>query len=345
MTSGARGRGPYSSDACSGAVEDDPAHDASREEKDCEELLGIAGGRTTALPLPIAAAAKGMLRPSVVAVREARIDAARLIHSIIVGTSSKRPGAAAGTAAPASSRRGGSRTDPSPSRSRMPRRSRPSSFSCDSASPAAVGGDEDDDELPTTPQEECMEFELIVRLESATGCWSFETTRRFECFLELRRELARELRPSPRSHCGNPPSSSPPSPSGGGCCVPPVPRVQHDEAFVVGGGALACGNAGRGFVFLQALIRSYVPVLEDWLRTVLERLPVSDPTQSYALSNFLCQRRDDRDDEGREALSVPSSSHSQPRSAPFSSVSVSPSQSASSFRPLDSIEESEEVEC
>jgi hypothetical protein len=286
------------------------------------------------------ATTRSSLVAPVVAIREARIDAARLIHSIILGTGIGPRGAAPGNR----------RTDPlgPTSRARIQRRMR---ASASSSEPAAEEGGENRVELPITPHEECMVFELAVRLENADGCcWSFETTRRLECFLELRRELVRELQ-----------SSS----SLDGCCIPPVPRVQHDEASSTfdggmtnmgGGGVLTCGNgAGRGgFVFLQALIRSYVPVLEHWLRTVLEKLPVSDPKQSYALSHFLSQPRlDDPLDEGREALSdasttrsllVPSSTTSQSRNPPYSS-SVSPSQSATSFRPLDSIEESEEVEC
>jgi hypothetical protein len=276
----------------------------------------------------------------VVAIREARIDAARLIHSIILGTGKGPRGSA-----PAN-RRADPPPVPTTSRARIQRRSR-----AYVSEPAAEEGGENRVELPITPQEECMVFELAVRLENADGyCWSFETTRRLECFLELRRELVRELQ-----------SSS----SLDGCCIPAVPRVQHDEASsnfdggmtnMGGGGVLTCGNgAGRGgFVFLQALIRSYVPVLERWLRSVLEKLPVSDPKQSYALSHFLRQQRlDDPLDEGRETLSdapatrsllVPSSTTSPSRNPPYSS-SVSPSQSATSFRPLDSIEESEEVEC
>jgi hypothetical protein len=322
-------------------MEDEPARDASWE-KDREFGISAGGGQLSpSSSLETANAAKGSsLAAPVVAIREARIDAARLIHSIILGTGKGPRGAA-----PANRR-----ADPPPgptSRARIQRRSRASS-----SDPAGGEGGENHAELPITPHEECMVFELAVRLENAEGsCWSFETTRRLECFLELRRELVRELQSS-SSHDG-------------GCCIPPVPRVQHDESSSTfdggmtnmgGGGALACGNgAGRGgFVFLQALIRSYVPVLERWLRTVLEKLPVSDPKQSYALSRFLRQPRlDDPLDEGREALSdasttrsmlVPSSTAPSPSRNPPYSSSVSPSQSATSFRPLDSIEESEEVE-
>jgi hypothetical protein len=345
-----RGRG---SCPCDGAIKDDgPAHDASRQEHRGREIA--SGGRSLATPID----AKGTFIAPVVAIREARIDAARLIHSIILGTTNKPGVGGPGTlwSAPANRRTDHHHTGSG--RGRVQRRSRapPLSSSLPSDPVSSAAGEDVDDELPITLQEECMVFELVVRLENADGdCWSFETTCRLEGFLELRRELLHELQPSP-------PSQWQPEGQGcGACTIPPVPRVQHDEACTFedgtaangGDGALTCGNSGRGFVFLQALIRSYVPALEGWLRTALEHLPVSDPEQSHALSSFLRRPLGDQDDEGREALSVssrsvlPSSSSSSSSSSlsrhpPF--ASVSPSQSATSFRPLDSIEEAEELE-
>lgn len=335
---------------CVGAIEDDdPAHDASRQEYREREIS--SGGRSVATPI----AAKGSFIAPVVAIREARIDAARLIHSIILGTTNKPGVGGPGTSWSAPANRRTDHHHTGSGRGRVQRRSRapPLSSSLPSDPASSAAGLDVYDELPITLQEECMVFELIVRLENADGdCWSFETTCRLEGFLELRRELLHELQPSPPSQWQSEGQGC------GICTIPPVPRVQHDEACAFeggtaangGGGALTCGNSGRGFVFLQALIRSYVPVLEGWLRTVLERLPVSDPERSYALSSFLCRPLDGQDDEGREALPVSSrsvlpsssSSSSQSRNPPF--TSVSPSQSATSFRPLDSIEEAEEIE-
>jgi hypothetical protein len=123
--------------------------------------------------------------------------------------------------------------------------------------------------------------------------------------------------------------------------------VQHGESGA--GGGSAGGVAGRGgFLFLQALVRSYVPRLEEWLRSVLGELGVSNPERCPALWRFLFPENDgggaasaavaENDDAAAAAPTFAS------RATASSSSTMSPSQSSASFRPLDAIEESDEHE-
>jgi hypothetical protein len=62
-------------------------------------------------------------------------------------------------------------------------------------------------------------------------------------------------------------------------CIPELPEYYlSDDTKSTG------GFAGRGFTFLHALLRSYCPVIEGWLRKVTDLVP---PNNSPSLSRFL----------------------------------------------------------
>jgi hypothetical protein len=202
-----------------------------------------------------------------------------------------------------------------------------------------------------------MEFELTIHYGDGSGR-SWSATRRLECFLELQRALVRQegspLDEDDDRGVGERGAGFPSSARKRPCRIPPVPRVHHGEA--VGGGPSegggACGGGGAagkgGFLFLQALVSCYVPRLEEWLRGVLRQLRVANPERCPALSNFLF--RDDGEPPCPLAmpLLLPSSATAAAsRTAGGPTVSSPPlSQSSPSvFRPLDSIEESDELEC
>jgi hypothetical protein len=264
-------------------------------------------------------------------VKEARIDTARLIHSLTT-TSSK-------TASSSKHRRAG-----------RPELIRPRD---------ALGGRRAPEQAApaVTPQEECMEFKLTIHYGDGSGK-SCSATRRLGCFLELHRALVQHE----ETLCNNDPPDDNVNESGAGssispvlmtttrrrqCRIPPVPRVQYGGDMGGGGGgssSAGCGGGAArkgGFLFLQALVTSYVPRLEEWLRVVLRQLRVANPEHCPALSNFLF-----RGDGEPPCPSAPllASLSSLSRSAP-AGPSVSPSQSPSSSRLLDSIEESDELDC
>ena len=161
-------------------------------------------------------------------------------------------------------------------------------------------------DMNLTPQEEAMEF--VVQVEY--GGRSYTATRRLENFLWLRLGLLQEQHLDSEA-------------------IRDVPRLRQDD-FVVGvvgndgggggGGGCVTGGTGRGFAFLQALLRSYVPLLEEWLRSLLRTSSCPDASASWW--HFF------QGDDDLEGIVDP--------------VVLSPSQSSSSFRPLDSIEESEQ---
>lgn len=113
-----------------------------------------------------------------------------------------------------------------------------------------------------TPQEECMQFELSISFYGR----SYTAVRNLPAFLHLREDLVAELKGQRSALYNN-----------NHCMVPDVPRI--DE-----GVSSRDGVVGRGFAFLHAMMRSYIPTLEGWLREVIRLRP---PQDSPSLTHFL----------------------------------------------------------
>jgi hypothetical protein len=107
-----------------------------------------------------------------------------------------------------------------------------------------------------------MQFELSVCFDGR----SYTAIRNLPAILRLREDLVTEM----ESHKSDRFKAN---------LIPEVPRL--DEEGVAG---LREGVVGRGFAFLHALIRSYVPAVEGWLRQVLQLRP---PKDSPSLMHFL----------------------------------------------------------
>lgn len=106
-----------------------------------------------------------------------------------------------------------------------------------------------------SPQEESMEFELSVSFNGRT----YTAVRTLPSILRLRDDLELET----KDRCFQ-------------SSIPQVPRIQDEPSSEV---------TGRGgFSFLHALLRSYVPIVEDWLRKVTA---VVSPSDSPSLTRFL----------------------------------------------------------
>lgn len=137
-----------------------------------------------------------------------------------------------------------------------------------------------------SPQEESTQFQLRISLNGRT----YTAIRSLPCILRLRQDLVSELeqqqQQQQQDNSGNDTindnhntqqrqqqNSRRNSPR-----IPEVPRM------TMMAGASGAGVVGRGFSFLQALISSYTPALEGWLRQVTSLVP---PNDSPSLMQFL----------------------------------------------------------
>ena len=200
-----------------------------------------------------------------IVVKDARIDSARLVQSLASTLSSKSVNASV------SSR---------PAHSYAQRR-RPRSLTfLDPVVPS------------TTPQEDSMQFELSIMWNGR----KYTAIRSFSTILTLRQELVRELGLDQSCsslsnkdmalfhHQQHHPSSSLAPKS---LAIPEVPRISDDDDASFGGVAgVNNGVVGRGFLFLQGMLRAYSPKLEGWLRHVTSMIA---PHDSPSLSSFLCE--------------------------------------------------------
>jgi len=128
--------------------------------------------------------------------------------------------------------------------------------------------------MNVTPQEESTQFELRIAFSGRT----YTAVRSLPSILRLRQDLVSEL------ECQQQQQNSSGRGPGGACIIPEVPRRQDDAASSSYGSVCADGVVGRGFSFLQAVIRSYTPALEGWLRQVTSLVP---PKDSPSLMQFL----------------------------------------------------------
>jgi len=119
----------------------------------------------------------------------------------------------------------------------------------------------------SSPHEDAMLFQLSVSLNGRT----YNAVRSLPLIRQLRQELVEEQqyigesRDDTKQQC---------------ILIPEVPRLQDS----VQTGGSPDGFAGRGFSFLQAILRSYTPTLEAWLRTVTTLV---SPSKSPSLTHFL----------------------------------------------------------
>lgn len=260
-----------------------------------------------------------------IVVQEAKIDPAQLIQSLATASSSTPSSSFAAASSSSSLKKA-----PASSKSRHhpERRCRPRSsagtFKTNSGNP-----------LNVTPQEESTQFELRISFNGRT----YTATRSLTCILRLRQDLVSEIqecqqqeeREQRKRDCdGSDEGNNPQPPKRSSICIPEVPRMmmQGDAAMpgetFVGSAAQHHhgGVVGRGFSFLQALIRSYTPALEGWLRQVTVIVP---PKDSPSLMQFLWEPLVRRTSSETARVVVGSSA----------------SASLSSLQHLDIIEESE----
>jgi hypothetical protein len=183
-----------------------------------------------------------------IAVKEAKIDAARLIHALTAkSTASTRQQAGTAAAITPASSDGNSRT-------RSRRRNHPQ-------------------HTTVTPQEDAMQFELSISFNGR----KYTAIRTLPSILQLRRDLVEEVENrsaafEQRRH----PTRFYPAGNDQDVCIPELPRVAEDCPWTA--------QASRGFTMLHDVLRVYAPTLEGWLRKVTMLVP---PHDSPSWTNFL----------------------------------------------------------
>ena len=110
-----------------------------------------------------------------------------------------------------------------------------------------------------SPHDDAIEFELSINLHGR----KYSARRTLQSIMNLRSDLMREM--NARSQNLESPEIE----------IPEIPPIADDE----GSGGLV----GRGFMMLHALLNSYCPVMERWLRNVITVVP----DDSECLINFL----------------------------------------------------------
>jgi hypothetical protein len=198
-----------------------------------------------------------------IAVKEAKIDAARLIHALTTRSTAatRQQQQAAASASPASSDHCQAN-----SHTRSRRRNHPQ-------------------HTTVTPQEDAMQFELSISFNGR----KYTAMRTLPSLLQLRRDLMEEVENRQRifqSAGFEPPRH--PARFYSDCddddkkcqdqdvCIPELPRLAEDCPWTA--------QASRGFSMLQGVLSSYAPTLEGWLRNVTKLVP---PNDSPSWANFL----------------------------------------------------------
>ena len=125
----------------------------------------------------------------------------------------------------------------------------------------------------SSPQEEAMQFQLSVSLNGQT----YTAVRSLPRIRQLRQELVEEQQQQ-QSVCRGESRQDDITVSKDCPLIPEIPRLQ--DTAQTG----SDGFAGRGFSFLQAILRSYTPTLEAWLRQVTTLV---SPSSSPSLTHFL----------------------------------------------------------
>jgi hypothetical protein len=196
-----------------------------------------------------------------IAVKEAKIDAARLIHALTTKstTTTRQQQQATASTAPSDHSQATSHT-------RSRRRNHPQHTS-------------------VTPQEDAMQFELSISFNGR----KYTAMRTLPSLLQLRRDLMEEVENRQRifQSAGFEPPLHPArlyadyDDEDKRCqdqdvCIPELPRLAEDCPWTA--------QASRGFSMLQGVLSSYAPTLERWLRNVTKLVP---PNDSPSWANFL----------------------------------------------------------
>ena len=185
-----------------------------------------------------------------IVVKEAKIDPVRLIQGI--------------------TRRG---VPKSPVRQRrtLRRRSTPENLrdGQSSSSFQSVGGN-GGKRVVSTPHEEAIQFELSISFNGR----KYTATRTMQSIVYLRNDLIREVKHRRQRLRVQQPERSDSKDDIANIQIPEIPPIAN-----AGGG----GIMGRGFIMLHAVLSSYRPLMERWLRNILSIVP----HDSECLTDFL----------------------------------------------------------
>jgi len=144
--------------------------------------------------------------------------------------------------------------------------------------------------LKGNPHDDAIEFELAISFNGR----KYTATRTLQCIMQLRDDLIREMNARrqwlqiQQKTSDTFPSSDPKS------CeqdyyvfqssvdevnveIPEIPSISSSATDGSG------GFVGRGFTMLHAMAKSYIPIMERWLRSVMAIVP----KDSECLTNFL----------------------------------------------------------
>jgi hypothetical protein len=122
------------------------------------------------------------------------------------------------------------------------------------------------------PHEDAIEFELSISFNGR----KYTAMRSMQCIVQLRYDLIREMNFQKQwLHTRRQHSQDAEDEDGDTIQIPEIPPMTDEE----GSG----GFVGRGFTMLHAVLSSYCPAMERWLRSVTTIVP----EDSESLTNFL----------------------------------------------------------
>lgn len=197
-----------------------------------------------------------------IAVKEAKIDPVRLVQSVTSPTRAPRT---------------------------LRRRSSTERLDAQQQSPQgrknSVHYSSEENKNSSTPHDEAIQFELSISLNGR----KYNATRTLHCIVQLRDDLIREINCKRRwlqtqragenaFQLGRTVSNvtADAEDEALNIQIPEIPPISGDETS-------SPGFVGRGFTFLHAMVTSYVPAMERWLRNVMAIVP----EDSECLTNFL----------------------------------------------------------
>jgi hypothetical protein len=217
-------------------------------------------------------------------VKEAKIDPIRLIQSVTGGNARNQ-------ALPRKSLRKRGSRERLPGDATTPQNSpinkrQSMNFSEDDNNPHSKGNGT----LNGNPHDDAIEFELAISFNGR----KYTATRTLQCIMQLRDDLIREMntrRQWLQIHQKTCEASSLSDPRACdqhiyACTSSDDPiQIEIPEIPSISGSATNgnSGFMGRGFTMLHAMAKSYVPIMERWLRSVMAIVP----KDSECLTNFL----------------------------------------------------------
>jgi hypothetical protein len=128
-----------------------------------------------------------------------------------------------------------------------------------------------------SPHDEAIEFELSISFNGR----KYTATRTMQCIVQLRDDLISEMN-NRRRWLQTRASEGPFGTSDVDDVhvqIPEIPPMTGND----NGPAVSYGFVGRGFSMLHAMVTSYVPAMERWLRNIMAVVP----QDSECLMNFL----------------------------------------------------------